>query len=77
LIAWVTTPINPVIAGLLADHVMEPVMQTSNGFSQLFSGLVGIGPGAGMDLLTVFCWLVYALVGLGGLISSGDTEFGR
>ena len=66
LIAWVTNPITPVIAGTLADYVLEPAMQTSNQFSQFFSGLVGTGPGAGMGLLTVFCCLVCAAVGLAG-----------
>jgi len=66
LIAWVTNPITPVIAGLLSDYVMEPAMQTSNNFSQFFSGLVGTGPGAGMGLLTVICSLVCVFVGLSG-----------
>ncbi len=66
LIAWVTMPITPIIAGLLADYVMEPAMQTSNNFSQFFSGLVGTGPGAGMGLLTVICCLVCVFVGLSG-----------
>ena len=66
LIAWLTQPITPVIAGVLADHVMEPAMQTSSQFSQFFSGLVSTGPGAGMGLLTVFCCLVCILVGLSG-----------
>ena len=66
LIAWVTMPITPIIAGLLADYVMEPVMQTGNSFSQAFDGLVGTGPGAGMGLLTVFCCLTCVLIGLGG-----------
>ena len=66
LIAWVTNPITTIIAGLLADYVMEPAMQTSNRFSQFFSGLVGSGPGAGMGLLTVLCCLACVLVGLSG-----------
>ena len=66
LIAWVTQPITPVIAGMLADYVMEPAMQTSSRFSQTFSGLVGSGPGAGMGLLTVFCCLACVLVGVSG-----------
>jgi len=66
LIAWVTMPITPIIAGLLADYVMEPAMQTSNNFSQFFSGLVGTGPGAGMGLLTVICCLVCVFVGFSG-----------
>ena len=66
LIAWVTQPITPLIAGMLADYVMEPTMQTSNRFSQTFSELVGTGPGAGMGLLTVFCCLMCVLIGLSG-----------
>lgn len=66
LIAWVTTPITPVIAGLLADYVMEPAMQNANRFSQIFRNVFGTAPGAGMGVLTVFCCLVCALVGLSG-----------
>lgn len=66
LIAWLTQPVTPLIAGMLADYVMEPVMQSTNQFSQTFSGLVGTGPGAGMGLLSVFCYLICALIGLGG-----------
>jgi hypothetical protein len=32
----------------------------------MFGGLVGHGPGAGMGLLTIFCGLAAALIGLGG-----------
>lgn len=67
LIAWVTNPITPLLAGLLADNLMEPAMRTTNTFSQQFSGLVGIGPGAGMGLLTVLCCLACALIGVAGL----------
>ena len=66
LIAWLTQPVTPLIAGTLADYVMEPVMATTNPFSQIFRGLVGTGPGAGMGLLTVFCCLACVLIGLGG-----------
>lgn len=69
LIAWVTTPIAPLIAGTLADYVMEPAMQTANPFSNAVSGLVGTGPGAGMGFLTVVCCLACALVGLAGYFS--------
>jgi DHA3 family macrolide efflux protein-like MFS transporter len=66
LIAWLTQPVTPLIAGVLADYALEPAMGSTNSFSQFFSGLVGIGPGAGMGLLTVFCCLICALVGLSG-----------
>ena len=66
LIAWLTQPVTPLIAGLLADYVMEPAMQMPGWFSQTFNGLVGTGPGAGMGLLTVFCCLMCVLIGLSG-----------
>lgn len=66
LIAWVTQPVTPIIAGLLADYVMEPAMQTTSWISRTFSSLVGNGPGAGMGLLSVFCCLACVLVGLSG-----------
>ena len=69
LIAWVTTPIAPIVAGTLADYVMEPAMRTVNPFSQTFSGLVGTGPGAGMGFLTVVCCLACVLVGITGYFS--------
>ena len=70
LIAWVTMPIAPILAGTLADYVMEPAMRATNPFSQVFSGLVGIGPGAGMGFMTVVCCLACMLVGIGGYFSS-------
>lgn len=66
LIAWFTNPISPLIAGTLADFVLEPAMRTHNEFSNVFGRLVGTGPGAGMGLLLVFCGLGGALVGLSG-----------
>jgi len=64
LIAWFTQPIAPVIAGTLADYVLEPAMRTESTLSTTFSGLVGTGPGAGMSLLMIFCGVTITLVGL-------------
>jgi MFS family permease len=66
LIAWMTNPITPIIAGILADNMIEPAMQTINPFSSIFGRLVGTGPGSGMGLLTVICSLACILVGVGG-----------
>lgn len=66
LIAWFSNPISPIIAGTLADFVLEPAMKTHNAFSNLFAGWVGSGPGAGMGLLMVFCGIGGALAGLSG-----------
>ncbi len=66
LIAWFTNPISPIIAGTLADFVLEPSMQTTSGLSNVFGGVFGTGPGAGMGLLLFFTGLMAALVGVVG-----------
>jgi hypothetical protein len=65
LIAWVTNPITPLIAGPLSDFALEPALR--NGESPLagvFGGLVGVGPGAGMGLLIAVTGIASALVGV-------------
>lgn len=66
LIAWFSNPISPIIAGTLADFVLEPAMRDGGRLASIFGGLVGTGPGSGMGLLLVFCGLGAALVGLAG-----------
>ena len=66
LIAWFTNPISPIIAGTLADFVLEPQMRIDSTLSQTFGWLVGTGPGAGMGLLIFICGLLCVLVGLAG-----------
>lgn len=67
LIAWFAQPISPIIAGTLADFVLEPrMMNTSSALSSVFGPLFGTGPGAGMGLLVSFAGLGSALVGLSG-----------
>lgn len=57
LIAWMATPITPLIAGVLADRVLEPGMQPAGSLVPTFSGLVGSGPGAGLALLLILSGL--------------------
>lgn len=61
LIAQVAGPVGMLLAGPLADKVMEPAMMEGGRLASLFGGLVGTGPGAGMGLMLV-------LAGLAGLI---------
>lgn len=65
LIAWLTNPISPIIAGVLADYVLGPAMLTGGGLAPVFGRLVGTGPGAGMALLVVGCGVLVILVGVG------------
>jgi DHA3 family macrolide efflux protein-like MFS transporter len=66
LIAWLTNPISPIIAGTLSDYVLEPAMKAQTGLSSIFGGIFGTSAGAGMGLLITFCGLAAALVGLSG-----------
>ena len=66
LIAWFTNPVSPIIAGTLADYVLEPAARAQTGLPATFAWLVGTGPGAGMGLLIVFCGVAAAVVGLLG-----------
>jgi DHA3 family macrolide efflux protein-like MFS transporter len=66
LIAWLTNPLSPLIAGTLADYVLEPGMRTAGSFAPFFGRLVPPGPGAGMGLLIFFSALGGILAGLAG-----------
>jgi DHA3 family macrolide efflux protein-like MFS transporter len=66
LIAMLTNPISPIIAGTLADFVLEPAMRTASPLASTFGWLVGTGPGAGMGLLMLICGILCTLVGLAG-----------
>jgi MFS transporter, DHA3 family, macrolide efflux protein len=69
LIAWLTNPITPLIAGPLADVVLEPAMRNPDSGLTLSAGwLVGVGPGAGMGLMIIITGLLAAMVGLAGYI---------
>ena len=66
LIAWLAQPIAPIIAGTLADYLIEPQMRTTTTLSQTFGNLVGTGPGAGMSLIIFFCGIIAILIGVLG-----------
>jgi hypothetical protein len=67
-VAWLAVPLAPLLAGPLADHVLEPAMREGGSLTGLFGGWVGTGPGAGMALLCVLAGLLMALVSLGGYL---------
>jgi DHA3 family macrolide efflux protein-like MFS transporter len=68
MIAWAVMPLANLIAGPLADYVMEPAMRDSGALAGTFGWLTGVGPGAGMSLLFILAGMVVAMVGLGGYL---------
>lgn len=62
LIAWIPDPIIPLIAGPLADYVMEPAMTSGGWLANTFGWLVGTEAGSGMSLVII-------LVSFGGMIA--------
>jgi MFS family permease len=77
LIAWVTFPLAPLIAGPLADYVLEPAMRAEGLLAQTFGGLVGTGPGAGMALLIALAGTSMLAVGVLGFGARRVREVGN
>jgi DHA3 family macrolide efflux protein-like MFS transporter len=53
LLSWIPNPIIPVVAGLLADNLVEPAMRAQTGLANTFGWLVGTEPGSGMSLIII------------------------
>lgn len=68
LIAWLVSPISQLLAGPLADKILEPAMAEGGSLAPVFGWLVGTGAGAGIALLFVATGLMAAMVGLGGYL---------
>jgi DHA3 family macrolide efflux protein-like MFS transporter len=66
LIAWLSMPLATLVAGPLADRVMEPAMLSSGSLAPVFGPIVGVGPGAGMSLVILFMGLIITLIGFSG-----------
>lgn len=66
LISWFAGPVSPIIAGVLADQVLEPAMQSGGALAPIFSPLVGVGPGAGMAVLFIVISMLTVAIGLVG-----------
>jgi hypothetical protein len=66
LIAWLSMPLAALVAGPLADKVMEPAMSVGGSLAPLFGPVVGVGPGAGMSLIILFMGLIITVIGFAG-----------
>jgi DHA3 family macrolide efflux protein-like MFS transporter len=67
-IAWLVMPLGQLLAGPLADRVLEPAMAEGGSLTSLFGWMVGTGTGAGMGLQFVVAGLLAGLTGLGGYL---------
>jgi MFS family permease len=66
LIAWLVTPVAQLLAGPLADKVLEPAMSAGGNLVPLFGGIIGTGPGAGISLMFIITGFIAAMAGLAG-----------
>jgi len=67
LIAWFVTPLAMLVAGPMADKVLEPAMRNPQSVLAIsLGGLMGTGPGRGMALLFIIGGGLAALVGISG-----------
>jgi hypothetical protein len=62
MIAQVVGPLGILLAGPLADRLFEPAMREGGSLTSTFGWLVGVGPGAGMALLTVISGILIMIV---------------
>nr|WP_041225822.1 MFS transporter [Crinalium epipsammum] len=65
-IMLITSAIAPLIAGFLADQVLEPAMMPGESLANIFGSILGTGRGAGIALLYVLTSVCLLLIGLGG-----------
>jgi DHA3 family macrolide efflux protein-like MFS transporter len=62
MIAWSTGPITPILAGLLADYVTEPAMQSQTWLAGAFGWLAGTSPGSGMAVQYILTGMAYMTI---------------
>ncbi|HTX89876.1 MAG TPA: MFS transporter [Anaerolineales bacterium] len=48
LLTWAPDMFTPILGGLLADHLLEPAMQSGTGLARAFGWMAGTGRGSGM-----------------------------
>jgi len=66
LVAQITAPLSMLIAGPLADQVLEPAMQNPDStLAKIIAPVMGTGEGVGMAVIVAVSGIIVALVGLG------------
>ncbi len=70
VIATITAPVAMLIAGPLADQVLEPAMRDpGSALAQTFGPIFGTGPGVGMFMIVLAMGLLTMLAGAAGLLN--------
>jgi hypothetical protein len=67
-IAWLVLPLSSLMAGPLADRVLEPALATDGPLAGNLGRVVGTGTGSGIGLLFVVCGMMASLTGLAGYL---------
>jgi hypothetical protein len=68
LLQQFTMPLGYLLAGPLADRILEPAMAPGGSLAPIFGGLVGTGPGAGMGLMFVGTFILGMTFCFGGYL---------
>ncbi len=68
MIQQVTSPISFLLAGPLADRLLEPAMMPGGALADSLGWLVGTGPGAGMGLMFICTFIIGTAICLGGYL---------
>ena len=61
-------PVGYLLAGPLADHLLEPALMPGGALAGTLGWLVGTGPGAGMGLMFVGTAVLGSLMSLSGYL---------
>jgi len=68
LVAWSTLPMAYVVAGPLADRILEPWMAAQGPLARVAGGLFGTGPGRGIAVLFIVLGLLTVLAVAAGFL---------
>jgi MFS transporter, DHA3 family, macrolide efflux protein len=68
MLTWFPDTFTPVLGGLLADQLMEPVMQNGSWLSKLFGWMAGTSPGSGMAVMMVVFGILTILATMSGYV---------
>jgi hypothetical protein len=68
LVAWSTLPLAYVVAGPLADRILEPWMAAQGPLARAAGGLFGTGPGRGIAVLFIVLGVLTVLAVIAGFL---------